>query len=188
MIWSGALAECSDPERCSTEAMPKVASSNPTSATPEGGVRRRWLIGDSKWHRHPGVRTGAQLTAGERAADAVRNGMGSWLFVGIFLAWMALWMIGNGRHGFDPYPWILLNLILSTLAGIQGAILLIAARRADQISAETSLHTLHNTESLKRLIEQNTELTRHVAELSQALHDHVIGGGGELTPGRAGSS
>lgn len=40
-------------------------------------------------------------------------------------------MIGNGSSGFDPYPFILLNLILSCLAAMQGAILLIAARRAD---------------------------------------------------------
>jgi hypothetical protein len=50
------------------------------------------------------------------------------------------WMVGNGGRGFDPYPFILLNLILSCLAAMQGAILLIAARRADQTSAELAAH------------------------------------------------
>ena len=35
----------------------------------------------SVWHRHPGVRSGDQLSVGERAADRLRNGMGSWAFV-----------------------------------------------------------------------------------------------------------
>ncbi|WP_198597778.1 DUF1003 domain-containing protein [Blastococcus atacamensis] len=53
---------------------------------------------------------------------------------------LAGWMVGNGGDGFDPYPFILLNLILSCLAAFQGAILLIAARRADQISSELAAH------------------------------------------------
>lgn len=94
----------------------------------------------AKWHEHPGVRSGGELKPGERAADLLRNGMGSWCFVGAFSAFMAIWMSMNGHHGFDPFPYILLNLILSTLAGLQGAIILIAARRADQVSAELSTH------------------------------------------------
>jgi uncharacterized membrane protein len=91
------------------------------------------------WQEHPDVRTGPELTMGERAADAVRNGMGSWVFVFCFSLAMALWMGLNGEHGLDPFPFILLNLMLSTLAALQGAILLIAAKRADQIAAELAL-------------------------------------------------
>jgi len=43
---------------------------------------------------------------------------------------------------FDPYPFILLNLFLSMIAGLPGAILLISAKRADSISSEVALHTL----------------------------------------------
>ncbi|MEY9876655.1 putative membrane protein [Streptacidiphilus sp. MAP12-33] len=94
------------------------------------------------WHEHPGVRAGRDLTRGERAADLMRNGMGSWAFVGGFCLFMALWMGVNAlaAFGWDRYPFILLNLALSTLAGLQGAILLIAAKRADQISAELATH------------------------------------------------
>ncbi len=70
----------------------------------------------------------------------MRNGMGSWTFVFCSLAFLALWMGYNGRRGFDPYPFILLNLVLSCVAAMQGAILLIAARRSDQISSELAVH------------------------------------------------
>lgn len=92
------------------------------------------------WRRHPGVRSGDELTLGERAADRLRNGMGSWAFVFGALLFLAGWMVGNRNVGFDPYPFILLSLVLSCLAAIQGAILLIAARRSDQISAELASH------------------------------------------------
>ncbi|WP_395155548.1 DUF1003 domain-containing protein, partial [Ilumatobacter sp.] len=92
------------------------------------------------WGRHPAVRTADQLTLGERSADRLRNGMGSWAFVISALVFLAVWMAFNRNTGFDPFPFILLNLVLSCLAALQGAILLIAARRSDQISAELAQH------------------------------------------------
>jgi uncharacterized membrane protein len=127
----------------------------------------------SSWQQHPGVRTGDRLTAGERAADLVRNGMGSWPFVFVFLVWMALWAALNGKHGFDPYPFILLNLFLSMIAGLQGAILLISAKRADSVSSEVALHTLANTTHLQGLIQANADLTKAVADLTAELRAHV---------------
>ena len=106
-------------------------------------------VGGRLWREHPGVRSGDQLTLGERAADRLRNGMGSWSFVLGALIFLAGWMIGNRGAGFDPYPFILLNLVLSCVAALQGAILLIAARRADQISAELAAHDYQtNAEAL----------------------------------------
>lgn len=92
------------------------------------------------WRRHPAIRTGADLTFGERAADRMRNGMGSWSFVIAAVGFLTVWMLFNRGTGFDPYPFILLNLVLSCVAAMQGAILLIAARRSDQISAELARH------------------------------------------------
>lgn len=92
------------------------------------------------WHRHPGVWSGNELSLGERAADRMRNSMGSWTFVFGALLFLAGWMVGNRNVGFDPYPFILLNLVLSCVAALQGAILLIAARRSDQVSAELAAH------------------------------------------------
>lgn len=105
-------------------------------STRRAGLRLRAAL----WPRHPAVRSREHLTAGERAADRMRNGMGSWTFVFCALAFLGIWMADNGRRGFDPYPFILLNLLLSCLAAMQGAILLIAARRSDQISSELAMH------------------------------------------------
>lgn len=139
----------------------------------------------SHWHNHPGVRSGADLTLGERAADRMRSVMGSWPFVFGFFGVMIAWAIANsvfylggsnGRHGFDPYPYILLNLFLSMLAGVQAAALLIAAKRADAISSEIAVHTEKNTDDLKGLVAENTALTQEVkrnTDLLEEIHRHV---------------
>ena len=108
------------------------------------GVAARQIRGG--WRRHPGVRSDSQLTRGERAADKMRNSMGSWGFVFGAPAFLAIWMginiviVRSGSKAFDPYPFILLNLVLSCVAALQGAILLIAAKRSDQISSELAQH------------------------------------------------
>ncbi|HEY2671609.1 MAG TPA: DUF1003 domain-containing protein [Rugosimonospora sp.] len=133
------------------------------------------------WHHHPAVRTKRQLSLGERAADRMRNSMGSWVFVFAALAFLAVWMIFNRNTGFDKYPFILLNLVLSCLAALQGAILLIAAKRSDQIASELAQHDYETDRKAEELIEhlggnfakmaaQHEELRRQVAELTAALH------------------
>jgi uncharacterized membrane protein len=129
----------------------------------------------SQWHEHPGVRTGENLSRGERAADKMRNVMGSWPFVFSFFAIMILQRVIHHR-AFDPYPYILLNLFLSMLAGVQAAALLIAAKRADSISSEIALHTVKNTDDIKVLLAENTDLTKLVkqnTDLLEEIHRHV---------------
>lgn len=117
------------------------------------------------WSGHPAVRSGSELTRGERAADRLRNGMGSWGFVFGALLFLAGWMIGNRDVGFDKYPFILLNLILSCLAAMQGAILLIAAKREDQISSELARHDyeadLESSAVVKEIRALTLEIHRH---------------------------
>jgi uncharacterized membrane protein len=149
------------------------------SASAKGAARvikRGW-----KWH--PTVRTGEQLTAGERAADKMRNGMGSWTFVFAACGFLALWMTVNvivrHAHGrtFDPYPFILLNLVLSCVAALQGAILLIAARRSDQISSELAQHDFDADVESRELLES---LCNQVARLTALLEQK--GGEAESVP------
>jgi len=109
--------------------------------------------GKAVWHNHPGVRRHTELTLGERAADRMRNLMGSWAFVLLALVFLTGWMVGNRADGFDPYPFILLNLVLSCVAAMQGAILLIAAKRADQVSAELATHDYETNKRALDLIE-----------------------------------
>ncbi len=56
----------------------------------------RWRVGPGRntWRHHPGVRSVDELTFGERAADRLRNGMGSWGFVFAALLFLAGWMAG----------------------------------------------------------------------------------------------
>jgi uncharacterized membrane protein len=139
------------------------------------------------WHHHPHVRTGSELTVGERAADRLRNGMGSWPFVFGALVFLAAWMAVNSDHGFDKYPFILLNLLLSCLAAMQGAILLIAAKRSDQVASELANHDYDQDRRSERMLEklstefdllrkQNADLQRHMAAVLTALN---------ATPGEA---
>ena len=121
---------------------------------------RRW--------RHPAMKNADELTRGERAADLLRNGMGSWGFVIGALAFLAGWMMANGRDGFDPFPFILLNLILSCLAALQGAILLIAAKRADALSHDLAEHdyrtNLEAVEIIKEIRRLTTDIHKATAE------------------------
>jgi len=114
------------------------------------------------WHRHPAVRSGEQLTVGERAADKVRNGMGSWWFVFGSLLFLAGWMAGNRNVGFDPYPFILLNLVLSCVAAMQGAILLIAAKRADQVASELAVNDFETNKRTEHAITDVHALVRDI--------------------------
>jgi len=126
----------------------------------------------SHWEYHPAVRTGPDLTLGEKAADKMRHGMGSWAFVFAFLFIMGLWMgINFTAFKWDPYPFILLNLMLSTLAGLQGAVLLIAAKRADAIAAALAKHHLEISEEMHEVI---GDLHGMVEEIHE-IHLHVEG-------------
>ena len=128
---------------------------------------------NKNWHKHPGVRSGSTLSIGERAADAMRNGMGSWPFVFVALTFLTVWIIGNGDTGFDPFPFILLNLVLSCIAALQGAILLIAAKREDQISSELAEHTYQIDQENLELTRQVHELTMRIEKLTQEVHQAI---------------
>jgi len=101
-----------------------------------------------------------------------------------FFAVMIVWAVTNSilfghvihHKAFDPYPYILLNLFLSMMAGVQAAALLIAAKRADSISSEVALHTANNTDDIKKLVQENTILTAQVkkaTDLLEEIHVHV---------------
>lgn len=88
--------------------------------------------------------------------------MGSWGFVFGALLFLAGWILGNRNAGFDPYPFILLNLILSCLAALQGAILLIAAKRSDQISSELATHDYETNVEADQIVKAIHQLTTEI--------------------------
>lgn len=117
------------------------------------------------------------LTRGQRAADLLRNGMGSWAFIGSFVLAMATWAAINSvvlaNSSWDPYPYILLNLFLSMLAGLQGAILLIAAKRQDAISSLMAQHDYDTNVAAKIEIDRLIELSEQHKQMMIDLHDLV---------------
>ena len=85
------------------------------------------------------------LTFGQRVADRVAKFGGSWTFILIFIAILAAWIALNSlvlvRQGdaFDPYPYILLNLVLSMTAALQAPVIMMSQNRQsakDRLSAE----------------------------------------------------
>ena len=129
------------------------------------------VVPDKNWHdEHK-----EKLTPGERAADRMRNSMGSWAFVGGFLLFMGFWALLNTYvTGWDRYPFILLNLFLSMLAGLQGAILLIAAKRQDAIASALADHdyktNLAAKADIEALLEINNRQVQMITELHQLLN------------------
>ncbi|MCX5830926.1 MAG: DUF1003 domain-containing protein [Deltaproteobacteria bacterium] len=86
-----------------------------------------------------------QLTLGQKMADKVASFGGSWIFISIFLGIMVIWIILNSfiliklNSSFDPYPYILLNLVLSMLAALQAPIIMMSQNRQaykDRLRAE----------------------------------------------------
>jgi uncharacterized membrane protein len=106
----------------------------------------------------------------------MRNSMGSWAFVFGALVFLGLWMAYNRNTGFDAYPFILLNLVLSCLAALQGAILLIAAKRADAISAELARHDYDADIDSREMLQTLTELNLRIERLTVEVHEHVTTG------------
>ena len=85
----------------------------------------------------------SSLTLGERLADGLAKFGGSWTFISIFMAMMVIWMGINSfvliEKPFDPFPFILLNLVLSCLAALQAPVIMMSQNRQeakDRLRAE----------------------------------------------------
>ncbi|WP_052351946.1 DUF1003 domain-containing protein [Deinococcus pimensis] len=83
------------------------------------------------------------LPLGDRVADRVATFGGSWRFIGLFTLVLIVWIVVNGAHllarPFDPYPFILLNLVLSCVAALQAPVIMMSQNRLearDRLRAE----------------------------------------------------
>ena len=131
-------------------------------------------------HLHPvNVIHHDEATFGEKLADKISAGIGSWTFLIVqtcaVLVWLTLNIVGFMSH-WDPFPFILLNLLFSVQAAYTGPVLLLAGNRQAQKDRLTLEHAAYeadkaddqNVEILKA-IEHNTEVTltilRHVEQL-----------------------
>lgn len=93
------------------------------------------LLADSKISVNPNKKK-LKYTLGQRAADAIAKFAGSWAFIFSFVAVLVLWMVINvilAAKAFDPYPFILLNLVLSCVAAIQAPLIMMSQNRQEEI-------------------------------------------------------
>jgi uncharacterized membrane protein len=129
-----------------------------------------------------------KLSAGQRIADQVARFGGSWKFIISFMAILILWIIYNLQlpvdKRFDPYPFILLNLVLSCLAALQAPVIMMSQNRTEEkdrkrnendyiinLKAEIEIRTLHQKmdllleEQFKKLMEAQADQIRLLQSL-----------------------
>jgi len=153
-------------------------------------MRQTNLLVSKRAARNINVEMEENATVGQRIADKVASFGGSWTFIIIYVSFLVAWMAantfalayyGHGENGaqFDPYPYILLNLMLSMTAALQAPIIMMSQNRAatkDRLAAEQDFKVNLKSElMLEELIRkqrmrdiQMDELNRTLAALQQA--------------------
>ena len=139
------------------------------------------LLADSKISESP---TAEKYTLGQRAADAIAKFAGSWAFIFSFTGVLLLWMFVNtilAADAFDPFPFILLNLVLSCVAAIQAPLIMMSQNRQEEkdraraendykvnLKTEIMIEALHD--KLNRILARE-ELLLQVQKEEHAPHD-----------------
>lgn len=131
---------------------------------------------------------GKELTLGQRLADKITALAGSWVFIGLFLTVLFAWMLLNATFilsdPFDPYPYILLNLVLSCLAALQAPVILMSQNRSadrDRRQAEQDYKINLKSEMEVRYINAKLDLITknllkhqiHIEEISAKLSEKI---------------
>jgi uncharacterized membrane protein len=124
------------------------------------------------------------LTVGQRLADRVATFGGSWWFLILFGMFMVVWIGGNSvallAHPFDPYPYILLNLILSCIAAIQAPVIMMSQNRQEakdrvrgqhdyQINLKAELEIRHLHEKMDHLLSRQWERLVEIQQVQLEL-------------------
>ena len=108
-----------------------------------------------------------EITFGQKLADKVAEFGGSWGFIIFFMSFLFVWILLNvfwlSHHGFDPYPFILLNLILSCIAAIQAPVIMMSQNRQEEKDRERS----------KKDYKINLKSELEIRELHEKI-DHLI--------------
>ncbi|HQR31337.1 MAG TPA: DUF1003 domain-containing protein [Blastocatellia bacterium] len=105
-----------------------------------------------------------QLTFGQRVADHVASFGGSWTFIFLFLGFLVAWMLFNTfvlmQRAYDPYPYILLNLILSCIAALQAPVIMMSQNRMAAKDREQATHDYEvNIKAELEILQLHEQLT-----------------------------
>lgn len=133
------------------------------------------LLADSKISVGPDTEK-SKYTLGQRAADAIAKFAGSWAFIFSFTGVLILWMVVNSllaARAFDPYPFILLNLVLSCVAAIQAPLIMMSQNRQEEkdrrraendykvnLKTEIMIEDMHN--KLNRILSQQEKILAYI--------------------------
>jgi len=129
------------------------------------------------------------LSAGQRLADKVATFGGSWKFIIIFSVFIFCWMLLNVlflmNKGFDPYPFILLNLILSCIAALQAPVIMMSQNRQEEkdrerakndyminLKSELEIRLLH--EKLDHLIVNQQERLLEIQQIQIDIMNDIM--------------
>ena len=108
-----------------------------------------------------------EITFGQKLADKVAEFGGSWGFIIFFMSFLVVWILLNvfwlSNHGFDPYPFILLNLISSCIAAIQAPVIMMSQNRQEEKDRERA----------KKDYKINLKSELEIRELHEKI-DHLI--------------
>ena len=112
------------------------------------------------------------LTLGQKLADKLSNTIGSWRFIGCQSSFLTFWILLNlfSPQKPDPYPFILLNLMLSFQAAYTGPILLMASNRQSEIDRKRDIENLELDQTdHKNLLNLAEHINQHFHSLNQRL-------------------
>ncbi|HEY1348653.1 MAG TPA: DUF1003 domain-containing protein [Ktedonobacteraceae bacterium] len=155
-------------------------------------------------HEHPPIVNvnkvvDEQLTLGQKLADAVANGMGSWAFILTQASLLALWIVVNSLRlffRFDPPPFILLNLILSFQASFAAPVIMMSQNRQaekDRLTAQNDYQTdTKGEEEIRHIMEHLDhqdalilQIVQHLEKQNERLrtqHEEILSLVGQLDP------
>lgn len=149
-------------------------------------MRQTNMLVSQRATRNINVEMEERSTIGQRVADKVASFGGSWTFIIIYVSFLAAWMAlntfvlvhyGHGENGaqYDPYPYILLNLMLSMTAALQAPIIMMSQNRAaekDRLAAEQDFKVNLKSElMLEELMRKSQGREAQISQLVELVKD-----------------
>lgn len=138
------------------------------------------------------------LTVGQKISDKIARFGGSWSFIISFLIILIAWITYNSiasKEAFDPYPFILMNLVLSCIAALQAPIIMMSQNRTEEkdrkraendymvnLKAELEIRSLHSKidllieEQLKTLYDSQMQQLQHLQDITEEIQRMKAGG------------
>ena len=133
------------------------------------------LLADSRVSVNPAEEK-AKYTLGQRAADAIAKFAGSWAFIFALTGVLILWMLVNtllAAKAFDPYPFILLNLVLSCVAAIQAPLIMMSQNRQEEKDRRRAENDYKVNLKTEIMIEDLYDKVNAILARQSALEKHL---------------